>query len=275
MEKYCNNCGNKGHYYRNCRHPILSYGIFLYKENKEKKNIDIVMVERKDTLAFIEFLRGKYKSIYNVEYIQLLFNRLSIHEKEKLISYEFNELWKMLWIHTDTINRKIQNEYNISEKLFNGLKKGYYNKDKEFINLQYFIDKSDTNYSCNEWEIPKGRRNKYENNRECAIREFHEETNIDTSFYKLYSNIIPLIEEYTGINNVKYKHVYYIGKLIKPHELYINEDNKQQYTEIKNIRWVNEEEASSLIRPYNHHKQDIVKSFFHFMKEYKKDLFVK
>ena len=69
------------------------------------------MVERKDTLAFIEFLRGKYKSIYNVEYIQLLFNRLSIHEKEKLISYEFNELWKMLWIHTDTINRKIQNEY--------------------------------------------------------------------------------------------------------------------------------------------------------------------
>ena len=44
-----------------------------------------VMVERKDTLAFIEFLRGKYKSIYNTEYIQLLFNRLSIHEKEKLI----------------------------------------------------------------------------------------------------------------------------------------------------------------------------------------------
>ena len=147
MEKYCNNCGNKGHYYRNCRHPILSYGIFLYKENKEKHNIDIVMVERKDTLAYIEFLRGKYKSIHNTEYIQLLFNRLSIHEKEKLITYEFNELWKMLWIHTDTINRKIQNEYNLSEKLFNGLKKGYYNKDKEFINLQYFIDKSDTNYT--------------------------------------------------------------------------------------------------------------------------------
>ena len=39
----------------------------------------------------------------------------------------------MLWIHVETINRKIQNEYNLSEKLFNGLKKGYYNKDKEFI----------------------------------------------------------------------------------------------------------------------------------------------
>ena len=65
MEKYCNNCGNKGHYYRNCRHPILSYGIILYKENKDNQ-INIVMVERKDTLAYIEFLRGKYKSIYNI-----------------------------------------------------------------------------------------------------------------------------------------------------------------------------------------------------------------
>ena len=34
MEKYCNNCGNKGHLYRNCRHPILSYGIFIYTKDK-------------------------------------------------------------------------------------------------------------------------------------------------------------------------------------------------------------------------------------------------
>ena len=84
-----------------------------------------------------------------------------------------------------------------------------------------------------------------------------------------------ILEEYTGINNVKYKHVYYIGKLIKPHELYINEDNKQQYTEIKNIKWVNEEQATNLVRQYNRHKQNVIKSFFNFMKEYQKDIFVK
>ena len=27
---YCNNCGNVGHVYKNCRHPILSYGIVLF-----------------------------------------------------------------------------------------------------------------------------------------------------------------------------------------------------------------------------------------------------
>ena len=32
--EYCNNCGNYGHSYANCRHPILSYGIILYNYNE-------------------------------------------------------------------------------------------------------------------------------------------------------------------------------------------------------------------------------------------------
>ena len=35
MENYCNNCGNYGHVYKNCRHPILSYGIILYTQKSE------------------------------------------------------------------------------------------------------------------------------------------------------------------------------------------------------------------------------------------------
>ena len=60
MEKYCNNCGNKGHLYRNCRHPILSYGIFIYTKEKNGE-YEPILVERKDSLAYIEFFRGKYK----------------------------------------------------------------------------------------------------------------------------------------------------------------------------------------------------------------------
>ena len=37
--KYCNNCGNFGHVYSNCRHPILSYGIILYKIEDKVENI--------------------------------------------------------------------------------------------------------------------------------------------------------------------------------------------------------------------------------------------
>ena len=57
MEKYCNNCGNKGHLYRNCRHPILSYGIFIYTKDKNGE-YETILVERKDSLAsFQEFSR--------------------------------------------------------------------------------------------------------------------------------------------------------------------------------------------------------------------------
>ena len=73
MDKYCNNCGNYGHVYKSCRHPILSYGILLYTEGDDGGKKQIIMVERKDTLSYIEFLRGKYKSIYNLEYLRLLY----------------------------------------------------------------------------------------------------------------------------------------------------------------------------------------------------------
>ena len=53
MEQYCNNCGNFGHVYANCRHPILSYGVILYQIDKHKVP-RIVMIERKDSLSFIE-----------------------------------------------------------------------------------------------------------------------------------------------------------------------------------------------------------------------------
>ena len=104
MENYCNNCGNFGHLYKDCRHPILSYGIILYnKEKTEREEIiyRIIMVERKDSLSYIEFLRGKYKTPLNYEYIQLLISRMTKEETKKLLSFDFDTLWEKLWIHTE------------------------------------------------------------------------------------------------------------------------------------------------------------------------------
>ena len=49
---YCNNCGNEGHLYRHCRLPVLSYGILCI--NKDK----LLMIQRKDSLSYIEFSTG-------------------------------------------------------------------------------------------------------------------------------------------------------------------------------------------------------------------------
>ena len=42
------------------------------------------MIQRKDSLCYIEYLRGKY-DIYNIPYIQILIDKCSTEEKERII----------------------------------------------------------------------------------------------------------------------------------------------------------------------------------------------
>jgi len=271
IKNYCNNCGNYGHTYKNCRHPILSYGIILYYEGESNIDNKIILVERKDTIAYIEFLRGKYVSIHKLDYLELLFSRFSEIEINKILNNDFDTLWKDLWIDTNTINSRIKKEYNKSKEMFNQLKKGYIHNGT-LTNLNNIISKNKVNkkkYTDNEWEIPKGRRKVGETNRDCAIREFEEETNIKMNEYKLINNMIPLIEEYTGINGVKYKHIYYIGRIDHECELLIDTNNKDQYTEIKSIGWHTREDCISKIRDYNHSKKKIINDFFDFLNTHK------
>ena len=266
MENYCNNCGNVGHLYKHCKFPIMSYGVLLFHNNNEG-NKKIIMVERKDTISYIEFMRGKYKSIYNIDYIKLLLSRFSNNEKNKILNYTFEELWKLLWIHTETINYKIKKEYDKSYSMFQTLKSGFLHNGT-CLSLKELIKSTEDTYQFNEWEIPKGRRNNKETNKECAIREFCEETNLQKEMFSIINNLVPFTEEYTGINNVRYKHIYYIGKINNLIDLSINMDNKEQYTEIKDIKWFNEEECLFHIRDYNVSKKKVVQKFFKFLKEY-------
>ena len=156
MEKsYCNNCGNYGHVYKNCRHPILSYGIILYHKCKKTNEIKIVMIERKDSLSYIEFLRGKYSSIFNLDYLKLLFSRMSSEEIERICNNDFDTLWNQLWIHTETINYRIKREYIKSKSSFNNIKKIYKIKN-DIINFVYFKNSVKNKYNSN--DVP-GRRN--------------------------------------------------------------------------------------------------------------------
>lgn len=253
MEKYCNNCGNYGHYYRECKNPILSYGIILY--HKYHNNTKIVLIERRNSISYIEFLRGKY-DINNNEYIQTLIDRMNITEKKLLLENDFDILWKNLWVNLDNINNRIKKEYEKSKINF------YYLKKTKLLKL---INNSKTNYTENEWEIPKGRRNNKEKNKLCAIREFQEETNIQKKNYKIIENVAPLIEEYKGINNVNYKHIYYIAKIDKYEDLKIDLTNHNQILEVNSIKWLSKNECLEKIRNYNKEKMNVIKQFFSFI----------
>ena len=105
-------------------------------DNKSYKNIcnfthpNFFLVERKDSLSYIEFIRGKYKNPLNHDYIQLLISRMTKEEKKKLLLNDFDTLWKELWIHVDSVNQRIQKEYKKSKVIFDQQKKGNIPKNK-------------------------------------------------------------------------------------------------------------------------------------------------
>jgi 8-oxo-dGTP pyrophosphatase MutT (NUDIX family) len=244
------------------QHPaVTSYGIILYKIIDDKPNI--LMINRKDSLCYIDFLRGKYNP-YNINYIQILINKFSIFEKEKILNKSFETLWSELWLIDNEEKIKFNNDYYRGENKFNIIKKGFI-KDGTEINLETLIKKSKTKYGSPEWEFPKGRKFKAESNKKCAIREFTEETGITEKQYRLFSNLKPFIENYIGENKVKYIHVYYIGILLDDLIPEIDKNNRDQCLEISDIRLFNRKDSLNIIRDYHRSREKIINNIFEFI----------
>ena len=81
-EYYCNNCGKVGHLYNQCKLPITSIGFVVFRIHENK--LQYLMIRRKDTLGFIDFMRGKY-SVYDKYYIINMLNQMTVQEKSQLI----------------------------------------------------------------------------------------------------------------------------------------------------------------------------------------------
>ena len=269
---YCNNCGNYGHLYRQCKLPVLSYGILVFNVNSGTNQL--LMIQRKDSISYIEFIRGKYE-LTNPEYIIQLFTNCSIKEKEFLKNHTFNEIWDNLWIKVTNQSERIKNEYKKSSHLFSRLLDGITYNDKKYT-LQELIECSMNNYDTPEWEFPKGRRSNRESNIQCAIREFEEESGLSSNDYTLLENVSPTSETYKGSNGVNYKHVYYLafykGIDFKP---LINSEKYEQYSEISDIQWLTIDECRAKIRPYNISKHGIITYCENFINNYQSEFTLK
>jgi ADP-ribose pyrophosphatase YjhB (NUDIX family) len=232
---YCNNCGGKGHLFRTCKDPVLSCGIILIDSSKLPADADIraLMIRRKDSMSFAEFMRGKYDPEDN-EYVSTLVKNMTIKEQAGLVSETFETLWRSLW--GDDRNSL---DFGISREKFLKLNR-----------LQLMTDNLSI-YTEPEWGFPKGRRMRGETDIACAIREFGEETNIPREAYTILKNIL-LEETFYGLNGIRYRHVYYVALLKQPELI----DLKQKFTpmqrrEISGIGWKTFAEAEALVRPHH------------------------
>jgi len=254
---FCGNCGNLGHTYKRCNLPITSCGVILFKNNEnfnEKDKLDdryrYLLIQRKDTLGFIEFLRGKYRE-NDYKYIQQLLEMMTVCEIDKLKKHTFDELWNILWFNRNMNHYK--NEYEDSKKKFNRI------KERNEHSLEELIMKSNITYIEKDWGFPKGRRNLRETDYDCSLREFEEETGYQRDEYNVLKNIAPIEEVFYGSNGVKYKHTYYIGQSNKDIELKIDPENFHQCTEISKVGWFSLAESLQKIRHYNEEKKKVLK----------------
>ena len=224
---------------------------------------NVILVQRRITIGFVEFMRGKY-DIDRPEYIIKLFNMMTFDEKRLLREYNsFDTLRMLIGLKKD--NRTYHKiEYN------NALTK--YNTLLETGVLKDLLDRSFTKWTSPEWGLPKGRINFREFEIECAVREFVEETGIKYRHLNVYRNVKPLEEIYKGINGVVYKHIYYLASIKDndPEAMKCAENiksgngnnNVNGNCEIRNVRMFNLGECHKIIRPYYISKMNVIKKGF-------------
>jgi ADP-ribose pyrophosphatase YjhB (NUDIX family) len=220
-------------------HPITSYGLILFYLDRSDPLVPIpkfLIYQRRDNYEYIDILRGNWN---NEKRLKELFLALSPAEKKRIREYTFEELWDDLWvtkenaIHHDGFEKAKKRYELIKDKIHEYLDQG----GLEFVNSEP------------PWGFPKGKKNDAdrETDKECALREFGEETGLPTDEIVIWETN-HYAEFYKGNNGKPYCTYYYVAESIKPFPVKrvsnpgcIRQDSVSD--EAEDARWVTFEEA--------------------------------
>jgi 8-oxo-dGTP pyrophosphatase MutT (NUDIX family) len=210
----CANCGMLGHVFRTCSHPITSFGVICHRRN-DRGALQYLMVQRRDSLCFVEFVRGKY-NLQNRGYIEHLFINMTREERDVIAGKDFQAIWKHLWRQDS--RRSFAREYENARAKFAILCEGYWLRrptESCMMNVDVVLQATEGRERDEpEFGFPKGRRNIHENDIQCACREFREETGISAGALVIkYDAPQGLEETFVGCNQVRYRHVYFSAHL--------------------------------------------------------------
>jgi 8-oxo-dGTP pyrophosphatase MutT (NUDIX family) len=238
---YCNNCGDKGHVFRTCPDPVISCGILflrgIYEPLElpvEQNTVSVLMVRRKDSMSYMEFIRGKY-NINDTDYVKRQVSNMTSQEQKLIVTEQFETLWTRLWGNGRDIDSP---EYETAKDKFNSL-------DRKKL-----IAEVPSKFNEPEWGFPKGRRMRGETDVECAVREYFEETNIPREAYTVREDLT-LSETFVGTNNIRYKHIYFVALLKDSKLIHLEQKlTPVQRREISNVAWKTLTECKNITRPH-------------------------
>jgi 8-oxo-dGTP pyrophosphatase MutT (NUDIX family) len=275
----CSNCGGHGHFFRECSEPITSYGLIAFRVpdpsfclgqavaapdvsaplGNPETPIEYLMIRRRDSLSFVEFMRGKY-SLDRGDYIFELVKGMTAEEHRRLTTVPFDELWGQLW--SGPLSRSYRNEYDVSYTLWLGLTTvgtRVQGRDR-LCKLRDMIDMvGGTAWSSPEWGFPKGRRNARENDMACAVREFEEETGLRSNAFTVLRNLAPFDETFVGSNGVTYRHRYFLAMCNWDCHVSVRDTDAVQKREVGDIGWFTLDKTTALLRPSDETRKDVLR----------------
>ena len=269
----CTNCGGHGHTFRQCIAPVTSYGVIMVRPQlgfdiatslssnpglvtgMENQELEFLLIQRRDSLGFIELMRGRYK-MTDIDYIRLHMNGVTTNERERYCEGPFEDLWNGMWGLDHS--HLYKNEYETSKAKWEHIHKGVTDINGKVWTSRDIANTCDETHETPEWGFPKGRRDSQESDYICAMREMFEETGVKENDVIPINNLEPLVESFFGSNHVHYCHKYYL--IWVPRELNISFDNKNEHMrkEIGDIQWVSLEKGLSLIRQRNVEKKEVL-----------------
>jgi 8-oxo-dGTP pyrophosphatase MutT (NUDIX family) len=214
------------------------------------------MIQRRDSIGFIELLRAKYK-LTDLDYIQQQLEGTTAEERNKLKTQSFHDLWVGLWGSSPKENKQYKQEFDQASYKFNQLTSGY-THEGETISLNTLLEKTPVQWTTPEWGFPKGRRNQFESDKACACREFQEETGLGEESFTILDAINPIRETFYGNNGIHYCHVYFIALVHADTEVVYDSANEHMKQEIGGLGWFSVQEAFQKIRTTNPEKRAIL-----------------
>jgi hypothetical protein len=128
----CSNCGSTGHTFRYCIEPVSSYGVLVFRWLSRNdtwpqlptfcKNTSdsigtnslipqVLMIQRKDSLGFMDIMRGKYK-VSEPEYIKKQLRGMTREERKKLETMDVGN-FQFKNKNLDSAIKRLSAEYKI------------------------------------------------------------------------------------------------------------------------------------------------------------------
>jgi 8-oxo-dGTP pyrophosphatase MutT (NUDIX family) len=215
----------------------VSYGLIVYTYHQDE--IKFLMTLRRDTFCYECIIRGIYTDDLLEDYV----SHITQEEKERILKYPFDMLWKDLWV---SVRRRLYKiEYKKAKETFTK------NMDRILSLVQQLIV-----FDPIKWEFPKGKMFSEETQVQCALREFQEETNIHKKYISILKNASTYSDYFTGNDSKEYQSVYHLGYIHKGlsipfiyHKCPYHMRNDYVSDEVMSIDWFSYEQAYEVCTP--------------------------